>query len=100
MPEYMLKLFVVGQVGRSQLAIQNLRRICEEAVPGRYDLEVIDVLEQPQRAEDHQILATSTVLKEAPQPARRIIGDLSDAGKVLIGLDLPAGADRVKGGPR
>src|SRR4051812_31744478 len=88
MPEYVLKLFISGRVGRSQLAVQNLHRLCEEALPGRYDLEVIDVLEEPQRAEDHLILATPTVLREAPPPARRIIGDLSDPGRVLLGLDL------------
>jgi circadian clock protein KaiB len=89
MPEYLIKLFVMGQLGRSQTAIVNLRRICEQALTGCYQLEVIDVLEQPQRAEDHQILATPTVVKEAPQPTRRIIGDLSDMRKVLLGLDLP-----------
>ena len=99
MPEYILKLFITGQIGRSHLAVQNLRRICEEALSGRYDLEVIDVLEQPQRAEDHQILATPTVVKEAPAPARRIIGDLSDSGKVLLGLDLTPVAGAKGGRP-
>jgi len=90
MPEYLIKLFVMGQLGRSQTAIQNLRRICEQALPGSYELEVIDVLEHPQRAEDDHILATPTVVKEVPQPSRRIIGDLSDMRKVLLGLDLPS----------
>lgn len=97
MPEYVIKLFVMGQIGRSQLAIQNLRAVCDEALPGRYDLEVIDVLEQPQRAEDHHILATPTAVKEAPPPARRIIGDLSDFSTVMMGLDLAPAADRPRG---
>ncbi|HEX8202678.1 MAG TPA: circadian clock protein KaiB [Isosphaeraceae bacterium] len=88
MEKYVLKLYVTGQTPRSQLAIANLRRICEQELQGQYEMVVIDVLERPQLAEDEKILATPTVVKELPQPIRRIIGDLSDSERVLVGLDL------------
>jgi len=83
-----LKLYVAGQTQKSERAIANLRRICEQELHGQYELWVIDVLERPQLAEDEKILATPMVTKELPPPLRRIIGDLSDTEKVLIGLDL------------
>jgi len=86
--KYVLKLYVTGQTARAQRAIANLQRICEEELGGRYELVVIDVLERPQLAEDEKILATPTVVKELPAPIRRLIGDLSDSEKVLLGLDL------------
>ncbi len=86
--KYLIKLYVTGQTARSLLAIANLRRICEDELKGRYELIVIDVLERPQLAEDEKILATPTVVKELPHPIRRIIGDLSDSERVLLGLDL------------
>jgi len=79
------------------LAIANLRRICEGELSGRYEMEVVDVLERPQLAEDEKILATPTVVKELPHPIRRIIGDLSDSERVLLGLDLRPTGDG--GGP-
>lgn len=88
MDKYVIKLYVTGQTPRSQNAIRNLQRICEEELYGRYRLEVIDVLDRPQLAEDEKILATPTVVKELPAPIRRIIGDLSDTERVLLGLDL------------
>ena len=88
MGRYMLKLYVTGQTARSHQAIANLRRICEVELGGRYEMVVIDVLERPQLAEDEKILATPTVVKELPLPMRRIIGDLSDPERVLVGLDL------------
>ena len=88
MSSYVIKLYVTGQTPRSQRAIENLRRICDEELQGHYDLVVIDVLERPQLAEDEKILATPTVVKELPPPIRRIIGDLSDSERVLLGLDL------------
>ena len=87
-PTYLLKLYVTGQTPRSLAAIANLRRICQEELNGSYEMVVIDVLERPQLAEDEKILATPTVVKELPTPMRRIIGDLSDTEKVLLGLDL------------
>ena len=88
MTKSVIKLYVTGQTPRSRNAIANLLRICEEQLGGKYELVVIDVLERPQLAEDEKILATPTVIKELPLPVRRIIGDLSDTEKVLIGLDL------------
>ena len=86
--KYELKLFVVGNSRRSELAIANIRELCEKELNGMYELTVIDILEQPQLAEDEKILATPTLVKEMPSPARRIIGDLSDAKRVLFVLDL------------
>jgi circadian clock protein KaiB len=86
--KYLLKLFVTGQTQRSESAISDLRNICEEELKGEYDLIVIDILKRPQLAEDERILATPTVIKELPPPIRRIIGDLSEKEKVLLGLDL------------
>ena len=94
--KYLLKLFVTGQTPRSQLAIENLRRICEEEFQNQYDLIVIDILKRPQLAEDEKILATPTVTKELPPPIRRIIGDLSEKEKVLLGLDLVGQERRQK----
>ena len=88
MSDFVLKLYVTGQTPRSQRAVANLQRICEEDLGGQYDLILIDVLEQPQLAEDEKILATPTLIKQLPPPLRRIIGDLSDREKVLLGLDL------------
>lgn len=88
MKDYILKLYVTGRTARSAKAVATLRRICEEELAGRIEPVVIDVLEQPQLAEDEKILATPTLIKELPQPLRRIIGDLSNTEKVLLGLDL------------
>ena len=88
MTKLTLKLYVTGQTARSERAIVNLRRVCEGELKGRYQLIVIDVLEQPQLAEDERIMATPTIIRELPTPIRRIIGDLTDTEQVLIGLDL------------
>jgi circadian clock protein KaiB len=93
---YLLKLFVTGQTPRSELAIGNLRRICEEEFQNEYELMVIDIAQRPQLAEDDKILATPTVIKELPPPIRRIIGALSDKEKVLLGLDLVGQKRRQK----
>ncbi|MBF0626654.1 MAG: circadian clock protein KaiB [Magnetococcales bacterium] len=86
--KYLLKLYITGHTPRSERAIKNLRRLCEQELDGRYEMRVIDILEQPQLAEDEKILATPTLIKMLPPPLRRIIGDLSDTEKVLVGLDL------------
>ena len=86
--KYIIKLYVTGQTPRSLRAIENLKRICDGDLGGEYDLAVIDVLDRPQLAEDEKILATPMVVKELPLPIRRIIGDLSDTERVLLGLDL------------
>src|SRR4051812_43399378 len=88
LPGYILKLYVTGSTPRANLAIANLRRICETELHGDYELHIIDVLEQPQLAEDERILATPTLIKQLPPPLRRVIGDLSDSEKVLLGLEL------------
>jgi len=79
---------VTGATPRTQLAVANLRRICEAELANECDLEIIDVLEHPQVAEDQRILATPTLVKHLPPPLRRVIGDLSDRDKVLFGLEL------------
>ncbi len=83
-----MKLYVTGETPRANLAIANLRRICEQELHGDYELQIIDVLENPQLAEDERILATPTLIKQLPPPLRRVIGDLSDSEKVLLGLEL------------
>jgi len=86
--KFRFKLYVAGQTPRSQQAVTNLRQLCEESLPGRYDMEVIDVLQHPDLAEDERILATPTLVKLSPTPIRRVIGDLSDFPKVRMGLEL------------
>ncbi len=88
MDKVLLKLYVTGQTPKTERAIANLRRICEEDLGGQYEMAVIDVLERPQLAEDEKILATPTLVKMLPPPLRRVIGDLSDTEKVLLGLDM------------
>ena len=85
---YLLKLYITGASPRAALAIANLRRICEQELQGQYQLEIIDVQEHPQLAEDDKILATPTLIKQLPPPLRRVIGDLSDKEKVLLGLEV------------
>ena len=85
---FVLKLYVTGNTPRAERAISNLRQICQEELNGHYHMMVIDVLERPQLAEQERILATPTLIKQLPPPLRRIIGDLSDTEKVLVGLDL------------
>src|SRR5215218_2666628 len=85
---FILKLYVTGATPRAETAIANLRRICEQELGGQYQLEIIDVLEHPQLAEDDKVLATPTLIKQLPPPLRKVIGDLSDKDKVLLGLEL------------
>jgi circadian clock protein KaiB len=94
---YLLKLYVTGRTRRAEQAIGNLRRICDEDLRGEYELEIIDVLENPQLAEDEKILATPTLIKRLPPPLRRVIGDLSDRDKVLLGLDVLPGRNDLAG---
>ncbi len=88
MSSYTLRLYVTGKTPRSEQAIANLRRICKEQLQSEYEMSVIDVLERPELADDERILATPTLIKALPLPIRRVIGDLSDVEKVLLGLDL------------
>jgi len=83
-----LRLYVTGQSPNSIRAIENLRRACEEHVPGRYRIEVVDLLENPRLAADDQILAVPTVVRKLPVPIRKIVGDLSDTDRLLVGLQV------------
>lgn len=85
---YILRLYVTGQTPRSTRAVENLKRICEEYLEGRYDLEVIDLYQQPELARTQEIVVAPTLIKTLPEPVRRILGDLSDKERVLAGLDL------------
>ena len=86
--EYVLRLYVAGQSARSRAALQNLEAICEEHLAGRYRIEVIDLLQHPQLARGDQILAVPTLVRRLPEPITKIIGDLSNEERVLVGLDL------------
>jgi circadian clock protein KaiB len=93
---YILKLYVTGRSPRAERAIANLRRLCKEELEGCYQLEIIDVLEHPQLAENDRILATPTLIKQLPPPLRRVIGDLSNHDKVLLGLDVRPRTERAQ----
>ena len=83
-----LRLYIAGQTRKSIAALTNLRRICEEHLAGRYRVEVIDLLENPQQAQRDQIVAIPTLVRRLPEPIRRIIGDLSNSERVLVGLEV------------
>jgi len=83
-----LRLYVAGQTAKSMQAFANLKRICEEHLAGEYHIEVVDLLRNPQLAKGDQILALPTLVRKLPEPVRKIIGDLSNTDKVLVGLDL------------
>ena len=83
-----LRLYVAGQTPKSVNAFNNLRRICEEHMPGQYQIEVVDLLENPKLAKGDQILAIPTLVRKLPSPIRKIIGDLSNTERVLVGLDI------------
>lgn len=85
---YQLKLFVSGSTEKSSRAIANIHALCEERLAGRYQLEVIDIYQQPHMAREGQVIAAPTLVKELPEPVRRFVGDLSDQGRVLLGLDI------------
>lgn len=85
---YVLRLYVVGMTPKSTRAITNIKAICEEYLRGRYELEVVDVYQQPMLAQGEQILAVPTLVKKLPLPLRTMVGDLSNTGRVLLGLDL------------
>ena len=87
-PIYLLRLYVAGQTPKSVLAFTNLKQICEEHLLGRYEIEIIDLLENPQLARGDQILAVPTLVRRLPEPIKKIIGDLSNTERALVGLDL------------
>jgi circadian clock protein KaiB len=86
--KYVLQLYVTGMTPKSIKAIENIRKICEENLQGRYELEVIDIYQQPEYAKKEEILAAPTLIKKLPLPLRKFIGDMSNKEKILIGLDL------------
>lgn len=86
--KYVLKLYVTGMTPNSVRAVENLRKICEEHLQGKYDLEVIDIYQQPDLASSEQIIAAPTLVKKLPPPLRKFIGGLSETEKVLVGLDI------------
>ena len=86
--QYLLKLYIAGRTPRAQRALSNLQRICGQELGGRYRLEVVDVLEDPEAGERDRIVATPTLVRELPPPVRRLIGDLSDREQVLAGLEI------------
>ena len=85
---YELRLYVAGQSPKSLAAFANLQRLCEEHLPGRYRIEVIDLLEHPQLAEGDQIVAIPTLVRRLPEPIKKIIGDLSNSERTIVGLNL------------
>lgn len=85
---YNLRLYIAGQTARSAAALANLKAVCEQYLAGRYRIEVIDLLERPQLAAGDQILAIPTLVRRLPQPIKRLIGNLADTERVLVGLDL------------
>lgn len=92
--EYLLRLYVAGQTPRSVLALNNLKTICEQHLAGRYEIEVVDLLVDPTLARGDQILALPTLIRRLPPPVKKIIGDLTSAEHVLVGLDLRQRAGR------
>ncbi len=85
---FVLRLYIAGSSARSTRAIENAKHICEDHLEGRYELDVIDIFQQPKLAKDDQIVAVPTLIKKLPLPLRRFIGDLSDEEVVLVGLDV------------
>jgi circadian clock protein KaiB len=83
-----LRLYTAGQSPKSLAALDNLKRVCEQHLPGRYSIEVIDLLKNPRLAKDDQIVAIPTLVRKLPEPLRRIVGDLSDTERALVGLQL------------
>ena len=94
---YVLRLYVAGNTKKSANAILNLRKVCEEHLQGRYQLEVIDIYQQPSEARSDDIIATPTLVKRLPLPIRRIIGDLTELERILVGLNLIQVDDQGKG---
>jgi circadian clock protein KaiB len=95
-----LRLYVAGKSPKCVVALENLKRFCEEHMAGRYEIEVIDLLENPRLAKDDQIVAIPTLVRRLPEPLRKIIGNLSDTERMLVGLDLKARGAPGSGGGR
>ena len=93
---FVLRLYVSGMTVRSRQAIDNIQKLCEEHLAGRYDLEIIDIYQQPALAREGQIIAAPTLVKKLPVPLRRVIGDMSDAGRILVVLGIIPASDGKK----
>jgi len=93
---WILKLYIAGQTPKSSQAFDNLKKICEEHLAGKYLIEVVDLLKNPKLAKGEQILAIPTLVRQLPSPVRKLIGDLSNRERVLVGLDLQPAAKIVK----
>jgi circadian clock protein KaiB len=91
--QWQLRLYVAGQTPRSVTAFANLKRICEEHLAGKFEIEVIDLITNPRLAKDDQIVAIPTLVRKLPEPIRKIIGDLSDTERTLVGLQLRSGSN-------
>ena len=87
-PSYVFRLFVSGATPRSTAAIANVRRICEQYLPGQYELEVVDIYQQPEETRKAQVVAVPTLIKALPFPPQRFVGDMSDSGRIVVGLKL------------
>ena len=85
---YALRLYITGQTPRSRQSVENLRALCDKYIPGHFDLEVIDIYQQPAMAAAGQIIAAPTLIKSMPLPLRRLVGDFSDQNRVILGLDI------------
>ena len=93
--KYILRLYVTGMTPKSTLAIDNVQKLCEKYMEGFYELKIIDIYQQPKQAKDNQIIATPTLIKKLPLPIRKLIGDMSDTERFLVGIDLrPKAEDR------
>ncbi len=90
---FVLRLYVSGMTSRSRLAIENIRHLCEEHLAGRYDLQVIDIYQQPGLTKDAQVIAAPTLVKQLPPPLRKIVGDLGDPGRIMVVLGIAAKSD-------
>jgi circadian clock protein KaiB len=86
--KWQLRLYTAGQSPKSLAAVRNLKKVCEEHLPGRYEIEIVDLMINPRLAKDHQIVAIPTLVRKLPNPIRKIIGDLSDTEAALVGLEL------------
>jgi circadian clock protein KaiB len=94
--KYVLRLYVTGMTPKSTLAVSNVQKLCEEHLTGRYELKVIDIYQQPKLAKGEQIIATPTLVKKLPLPLRKLIGDMSDTDRFLVGIDLKPRDSRVR----
>lgn len=91
--KFVLRLYVSGATSRSSRAIENIRNFCEEHLKGRYELEIIDIYQQPELLEKDQVVAAPTLIKQLPLPLRKLIGDMSDREKILVGLNIKPGKE-------